>query len=110
MGRCPVPVRSICNHNNGPQRKFRCSFFSISSCHCKNEPGHPLKIFQKSERKACKPSAPSIKRESGAPNRPRQPFKNILKKVKKKLASPLHFPLIGSLARQISRVSRSKIF
>src|SRR6184192_3001173 len=85
MWRCPVPVRSIRNHNNGPQRRFRCSFFSISSCHCKNEPGHPLKIFQKSERKACKRFAPSIKRESGAPNRPRQPFKNILKKVKKSL-------------------------
>ncbi len=43
------------------------------------------KYFKKSEKKACQPSACCVKRESGATNRPPQPFKNISKKVKKNL-------------------------
>jgi hypothetical protein len=38
------------------------------------------------------------------------PFKNILKKVKKKLVSPWHFPLKGNLARQTGRVAVQKYF
>jgi len=37
-------------------------------------------------------------------------FKNILKKVKKKLVSPWHHPLNGNLARQIGRVTVQKYF
>ncbi len=43
-------------------------------------------------------------------NRHVWPFKNILKKVKKKLVSLRHVALNGNLARQIGRLSRSKIF
>ncbi|PYJ51160.1 MAG: hypothetical protein DME87_04265, partial [Verrucomicrobia bacterium] len=43
------------------------------------------KYLKKSEKKACQPLACSVKRESGATNRPRQPFKKISKKVKKSL-------------------------
>jgi hypothetical protein len=45
------------------------------------------KYFEKSEKKACQPFESSINGKVRVTNRPHQAFKNILKKVKKKLVS-----------------------
>jgi hypothetical protein len=47
------------------------------------------KKFKKSEKKACQPFRASIKPVAAVTNRPNQPFKKSLKKVKKKLVSAL---------------------
>jgi len=48
------------------------------------------KYFEKSGKKSLSAFQIFNKRESAATNRPAQPFKNILKKLKKKLVSPLN--------------------
>jgi predicted sulfurtransferase len=45
------------------------------------------KNFEKSQKKACQPTARSLNGGVDATNRSRRPFKKTLKKVKKKLVS-----------------------